>query len=228
MTWTMPAETAPHDRIWMAFPRAGVSLGATEAEAERGYAAWADVANTVAQFEPVDDGGRPERSASRTPDARPRPSVSESPRSTIFGCATSGPPSSSTNRARSALSTGPSTPGALPTGRPGQTTARSPDSFRADTGAQLVSSTLVNEGGAIHVDGEGTVLVTETVQLDPGATRTPTNAGRGRTGAHDRCDTSDLAAPGPHPRLREVRHSRARRHGRGHPVAGCAAAAPAG
>jgi agmatine deiminase len=34
-------------------------------------------------------------------------------------------------------------------------------------GADLVSSLLVNEGGGIHVDGEGTVLVTETVQLDP-------------------------------------------------------------
>jgi agmatine deiminase len=34
-------------------------------------------------------------------------------------------------------------------------------------GAQLVSSMLVNEGGGIQVDGEGTELVTETVQLDP-------------------------------------------------------------
>jgi agmatine deiminase len=34
-------------------------------------------------------------------------------------------------------------------------------------GAETVSSLLVNEGGGIHVDGEGTVLVTETVQLDP-------------------------------------------------------------
>ncbi len=34
-------------------------------------------------------------------------------------------------------------------------------------GAELVSSTLVNEGGGIHVDGDGTVLLTETVQLDP-------------------------------------------------------------
>ena len=34
-------------------------------------------------------------------------------------------------------------------------------------GAELVSSVLVNEGGGIHVDGEGTVLLTETVQLDP-------------------------------------------------------------
>lgn len=31
-----------------------------------------------------------------------------------------------------------------------------------------ITSSLVNEGGGIHVDGEGTVLVTETVQLDPG------------------------------------------------------------
>jgi agmatine deiminase len=34
-------------------------------------------------------------------------------------------------------------------------------------GAEVVTSLLVNEGGGIHVDGEGTVLLTETVQLDP-------------------------------------------------------------
>lgn len=36
------------------------------------------------------------------------------------------------------------------------------------TGAAQIVSSLVNEGGGIQVDGEGTVLVTETVQLDPG------------------------------------------------------------
>ena len=35
-------------------------------------------------------------------------------------------------------------------------------------GAAHLPSTLVNEGGGIHVDGQGTVLLTETVQLDPG------------------------------------------------------------
>ncbi|MBU3749904.1 MAG: agmatine deiminase family protein, partial [Mycobacterium sp.] len=35
-------------------------------------------------------------------------------------------------------------------------------------GVPVVDSGLVNEGGGIHVDGEGTVLLTETVQLDPG------------------------------------------------------------
>jgi len=34
-------------------------------------------------------------------------------------------------------------------------------------GAEVFPSRMVNEGGGIHVDGEGTVLVTETVQLDP-------------------------------------------------------------
>jgi len=35
-------------------------------------------------------------------------------------------------------------------------------------GAEVVPSSLVNEGGGIHVDGLGTVLLTETVQLDEG------------------------------------------------------------
>ncbi len=35
-------------------------------------------------------------------------------------------------------------------------------------GAEIIDSALVNEGGGIQVDGLGTVLVTETVQLDPG------------------------------------------------------------
>lgn len=35
-------------------------------------------------------------------------------------------------------------------------------------GAVPVPSSLVNEGGGMHVDGDGTVLVTRTVQLDPG------------------------------------------------------------
>jgi agmatine deiminase len=35
------------------------------------------------------------------------------------------------------------------------------------SGAEHVVSRLVNEGGGIQVDGQGTVLVTETVQLDP-------------------------------------------------------------
>jgi agmatine deiminase len=34
-------------------------------------------------------------------------------------------------------------------------------------GATILPSLLVNEGGGVHVDGAGTVLATQTVQLDP-------------------------------------------------------------
>jgi len=34
-------------------------------------------------------------------------------------------------------------------------------------GIPIISSRMVNEGGGLHVDGQGTVLLTETVQLDP-------------------------------------------------------------
>lgn len=39
-----------------------------------------------------------------------------------------------------------------------------------------IASSIVNEGGGFHVDGEGTVLVTETVQLDPGRNPDATKA----------------------------------------------------
>ena len=52
-------------------------------------------------------------------------------------------------------------------------------------GTPVIASPLVNEGGGIHVDGRGTVLVTETVQLDPGrnpgATRASVEAELRRT-----------------------------------------------
>ena len=90
-------------------------------------------------------------------------------------------------QARSAPWTGSSTAGARRRGRAGSTTRRSPPPSPATPGATLISSPLVNEGGGIHVDGAGTVLVTETVQLDrgpqPGLGR---GRGRGRAGAHDR------------------------------------------
>ena len=83
-------------------------------------------------------------------------------------------------------------------------------------GAEVIGSSLVNEGGGIHVDGLGTVLLTETVQLDPGRnpglTRADVEAELARTigATHVR-----LAAARPDPRLRRVRHPWPRRH-RGH------------
>ena len=67
MTWTMPPESAPHERIWMAFPRAGLTLGDDAESAEEAYAAWAAVAHAVAEFEPVTMVVDPSRRASAPP-----------------------------------------------------------------------------------------------------------------------------------------------------------------
>ena len=53
-------------------------------------------------------------------------------------------------------------------GRLGQGPARGLARWQRNPGSPSASSPLVNEGGGFHVDGEGTVLLTETVQLDPG------------------------------------------------------------
>ena len=52
-TFTMPAETAPQERVWMAFPSGGYTLGDTAAAAEAARTAWAATARAVARFAPV-------------------------------------------------------------------------------------------------------------------------------------------------------------------------------
>ena len=52
-TYRMPAETEPQDRVWMAFPVRGYSLGDTREAAHEARSTWAAVAHAVAEFEPV-------------------------------------------------------------------------------------------------------------------------------------------------------------------------------
>ena len=168
MAWRMPAETERQERIWMAFPRAGFTLG-DGADAAEGYAAWTAVAHAVSEFEPVTmvvdpsevDRARRMLSGDITRIVAPLDD---------FWMRDIGP-TFVVDTAR---------PGALGAvdwifngwGAPAWSQwARDREIGRvvADAaGAEVVSSMLVNEGGAIHVDGAGTVLVTETVQLDRG------------------------------------------------------------
>ena len=166
MNWTMPAETAPQDRAWMAFPRENATLGSTAAAREAGYAAWAAVANTICQFEPVTMIVDPsEISRARTmldPQIELVERIIDD-----FWMRDSGPTfviaADGTLAAVDWIFNG--------WGGGTWTSAgndRGLATFIAGLiGVPVISSLLVNEGGGIHVDGEGTVLVTETVQLDP-------------------------------------------------------------
>ena len=167
MVWRMPAETAPHERIWMAFPVEGVTLGDTAALREEGYAAWTAVATAVAARTPVAILVDPTEVARARRMLPGEVEIVEAPVDEYW-----------------MRDHGPTFVVDDETGRLGavdwifngwgapewaqwQKSAGHARLIADAVGAEIVQSLLVNEGGGIHVDGEGTVLLTETVQLDP-------------------------------------------------------------
>jgi agmatine deiminase len=170
MTWTMPAETAPQDRTWMAFPREGEALGASGAEREAGYAAWAAVANAVAEFQPVTMIVDPSETA-RARRMLDRSIVLAEQAIDDYWLRDSGPTfAHASDGSLVAIDWIFNAWGA--TDRTRYANDQGLASFVAEVaGVPVVSSLLVNEGGGIHVDGEGTLLLTETVQLDPDRNR---------------------------------------------------------
>ena len=184
MTWRMPAETAPHDRVWMAFPVGGYTLGDHADSAHEARRTWAAVAHAVAEFEPVRMVVDPAERAVARRYLSAEIEVLEAPLNDSW-MRDIGPSFVHDDTGRL---------GAVDwtfNGWGGQDWATwDHDSkigrFVANAaGAAVVSSALVNEGGGIHVDGAGTVLVTESVQLDsgrnPGATRASVEAELRRT-----------------------------------------------
>ncbi len=168
MGWRMPSETAAHERTWMAFPREGYTLGQTGAKREEGYAAWCATAHAISEFEPVtmvvdpSELSRARRMLSAQIELVVAPLDEFWMRD--FG------PTFVVDDAR------PEALGAVTwtfNGWGDQEWAQWQDSARIGAqvaelaGAAPISSPLVTEGGGLHVDGQGTVLLTETVQLDP-------------------------------------------------------------
>ncbi|GHA51028.1 putative agmatine deiminase [Streptomyces tauricus] len=161
----MPAEWAPHERTWMAWPGPNPTFDDPGDLAEA-CAAWAAVARAVRRFEPVTVMCGPGRSAEARALLGPGIDTVEHDLNDAW-MRDIGP----------TFLTGPN--GELAAvdwtfnGWGAQAWARwehdaTIGAYVADlAGARTYASRLVNEGGAIHVDGEGTVLLTETVQLGP-------------------------------------------------------------
>lgn len=182
MAWRMPAETAPHERTWMAFPREGETLGETAAEREEGYAAWSATAHAIAEFEPVTmlvDPSEISRARRMLGSAGTHGiEIVEVPVDE-FWLRDSGPTFVVDD-------TRPGVLGAVTWIFNGwgdqdwadwRLSAQHGAFIAEQLGAERISSLLVNEGGGIHVDGEGTVLLTDTVQLDPRRNRYATREG---------------------------------------------------
>ncbi|WP_024356853.1 agmatine deiminase family protein [Leucobacter chironomi] len=166
-TWRMPIEGHEQERLWLAWPTTGYTLGETEAEAHEARTTWAAVANTASEFEPVTVVVNPgdEEIAAKYLSAQ-------------------------VDRITAPLNDawmrdiGPSfvigDDGRLGAvnyvfnGWGGQDWAQWDKDQHIGrivaeaAGAELVNSEMTNEGGGIQVDGTGRVVLTETVQLDPG------------------------------------------------------------
>jgi agmatine deiminase len=165
--FSMPPEWARHERTWMEFPPANTTFGDDpEGELGRYRRIWAAVTNAIARFEPVSlicDVGDADAARALVD---PSVTIYETP---IDECwfRDSGP-----------------TFVTHPDGRLGAVNWRFNGwgrqefcvwedeervaAFAAElAGAVLFDSPMVNEGGGIHVDGDGTVMATRTVQLDP-------------------------------------------------------------
>ncbi|MER6310722.1 agmatine deiminase family protein [Streptomyces sp. NPDC001739] len=166
--FAMPPEWAPHERTWMAWPGPNFTFGEeggeTLAEARR---AWAAVARAVRRYEPVTVVAGPGQLAGARELLGDGIELVERPLNDAW-MRDIGPTFLTDGKGNLAATDW------VFNGWGAQEWARwdldekIAEQVGALAGARRYATDLVNEGGGIHVDGEGTVLLTETVQLDPG------------------------------------------------------------
>ncbi len=161
-TWFMPAEWAPHERCLMAWPTRAELWGAYGARARQEYAA---TANAIAAFEPVTmvtrPGDAPEVRAACTAAVE----VLEIPidDSWLRDCGPILVVDGAGGRAGVDFRFNSWGERFRPYGQDAAVAA----ALLAQLGIERISSDMVLEGGAITVDGEGTLITTEQCLLNP-------------------------------------------------------------
>lgn len=182
--YRMPAEYAPQERVWMAFPCDGYTLGESAADQDEARSTWAAVAHAAAEFEPVTMVVHPQERDIAERYLSADIEIVEAPLNDAW-MRDIGPTfvhaADGSVAAVDWVFNGWGSQGWAQWDLD-QHIAR----FVAEAaGVPVVNSDMVNEGGGIQVDGEGTVFVTDTVQLDlgrnPGMTRADVEAELART-----------------------------------------------
>lgn len=166
MTWTMPAETEPQDRIWMAFPPSGPNTGETPEQEDAARAAWAAVANAIQPFQPVSMIVDPADAELAVKYLNPGIELHQAPLDDAW-MRDIGPSFVKNDDGElGAVLWHFNGWGQQDWAEWGKDSLINAEVARL-AGAQPLLSAIVNEGGGFHLDGQGTVLLTETVQLDP-------------------------------------------------------------
>ena len=170
----MPAEWERHERTWMAWPSNGYTLGESEAEANNARQTWANVANAVVKFEPVTMVVNPGDQEIAEKYLDPRIEITELPLNDAW-MRDIGPTFVRDNGEIKAINW-------VFNGWGAQEWAtwnlddRIASEIAHQTNSVRIDSPLINEGGGIHVNGAGTILLTETVQLGQGRNASWTKA----------------------------------------------------
>ncbi|MEZ0067692.1 agmatine deiminase [Streptacidiphilus sp. MAP12-20] len=163
--YAMPAEWAPHDRTWMAFPTSNETFAGDELHLAR--QAWANVANTIVRYEPVTLVVNTGEAEAARGYVAAEVEIVERPLDDAW-MRDIGPTFLTDGKGGLAAADW------IFNGWGAQEWASwEDDQHIAEhvaelTGVPRFASRLINEGGGIHVDGEGTVLLTDTVQLGEG------------------------------------------------------------
>lgn len=175
----MPAEWQPHERTWMAWMEEDYSKESTPASTVEMQRAWASVANAIINFEPVSMLVSLEHEAEARAYLDPRVELVIAAIDDGW-MRDSGPTFVKNGDEVAAVDwvfNGWGNQGGWASWEKDDAVA----SFIANkAGVPSFRSTLVNEGGGIHVNGAGALLVTETVQLgeerNPGWSRAEVEA----------------------------------------------------
>mgnify|MGYP000151928451 FL=1 len=169
--WFMPAEWEPHARTWMAWPSSGYTLGDTEAEAMEARETWAAVANAVVRFEPV--SMLCEAEDLEIARAFVDPAVELIPAELNDAWMRDIGPTFVKDSAGKLAGVN-----WIFNGWGAQAWATWDKDSKAavfideELEVATIHSPLINEGGGLHVNGAGVVLLTETVQLGEGRNST--------------------------------------------------------
>lgn len=170
----MPPEWATHERTWMAWPSNGYTLGDTEEDANLARTAWANVANAVVRFEPVTMVVNPGDETMARQFLDPRVEITSANLNDAW-MRDIGPTFVKDDGQLKAVNW-------IFNGWGAQSWAtwhfddQIAGFISSEANTERIDSALINEGGGIHVNGSGTILLTETVQLGEGRNSSWTKA----------------------------------------------------
>jgi agmatine deiminase len=162
----MPAEWERHEATWVAFPHNGYTLGETQDEVEAAKRTWAKVANTASEYEHVRVVVHPNDASKASKYLSSQIEIVEFEIDDAW-IRDSGPTFALDGTELVAVDWIFNGWGAQEWASYDQD-AKLASRIAEYLGVKISPSELTNEGGGIHVNGSGLVLLTETVQLDKG------------------------------------------------------------